>query len=144
MSRLHKFIILLPLLYSLLFSFAVYIGVNSAARALTPEARQLMMQEPFDLFTATLFNLLPGGIISLILLNYGRSHPEKSGNTLILCFCSLAVATLMSLYILQFYYSTLNPEISGLPLLMYGFPVTYLFGLFIGWAAGLLIVGLRK
>ena len=140
MSKNQKLVIGFPIVYSLLLSLFVFVQVNLASSDLTSEAKELLVQTPGQFLISTLLLLIPNVILSFFLMSFGRSHPNEKKNLVILCLSSLAIATLMSVSVWVFFYSGF-PHV---PVVVFGFPVTYFFGMSIGYVLGIIGIGLRR
>jgi len=140
MTRNQKFIVALPFVYSCFLSLIIFVQVNALSSELTSEAKDLLVQTPARLLISTFLLLLPNLLLSFFLLAYARAHPNGGKDTLILCLSSLVVATVLSCAIWVFYYIAF----SRIPVLVFGFPVIYFFGMAIGYVVGLVGLGLQR
>lgn len=136
MTRSQKFIIILPLVYSCLLSLLIFFQGS----LFYTEVKNLLAQTSFQFLGSTFLLLIPNILLSFFILGYIRAHPTEEKNPLILCISSLTIATLMSCSIWIFFYKT----IAHIPIIVYGFPVTYFFGMCIGYVVGIVGLGLGK
>jgi len=114
--------------------------VNLSPSELTRQAEGLLINNPVHFLSATFFLLMPNLLLSFFLFGYIKAHPDEKRNPLILCVFSLACATLLSASIWIFLYT----EFSQIPLLVFGFPMTYFLGMSAGYVIGLLILGVKR
>lgn len=140
MTKNQKFTTGLPIVYSCFLSLIIFFQVNQFQSDLTSQAKDLLVQTPVQFLTSTFFLLIPNLLLSFFLLSYMRAHPDEEKLALILCLSSLVVATLMSCSIWIFFYAAF----SSVPVIVFGFPVTYFFGMCIGYVIGLVWIGLNR
>jgi hypothetical protein len=140
MTKNQKLISISPLIYSCFLSLLVFLQVHLFSSDLTAEAKGLLVNTPLQFLGSTFFLLIPNLLLSFFLMVYANAHPEDENGLLILCISSLVFATLMSFSIWIFFYT----EFSRVPVIVFGFPVTYFFGMCIGYVVGVVGIELRR
>lgn len=140
MTRNQKIIVLIPIFFSCVLSLLIFLQVNLFSTALTAQAQELLGSAPLQFLTATFFLLIPNLILSFFLFSYIKAHPHEEKNPLLLCLCSLSVAILFCFSIWIYYYTAFSQVL----VIIFGFPVTYFFGISIGYVAGVLGIGLKR
>lgn len=142
-TKFQRFTIFLPILYSLVFAIFLLIVVSLTSGALTGEAADLLQEKLPSFVAATMLLLLPSSLLSILLYGYVQAKPDNERNPFILCLCSLIVATLLSGYMWLFFYIGWETG-AQVPVVVYGFPVTFFFGICIGFVIGLLWIVWKK
>ena len=140
----YRWIIALPLLYSLLFPLVNLFYVESHSQELSGSGQSLLSMGGGRLLWASLLLFFPNSLLSFFLMTFRRSYPESTGKAFFLCLFSLIGGTLPVMGIYFLYYSDLAATGNDITGLMYGFPMVYLLGMMTAWFVGLILTQLRK
>ena len=140
MTKNQKTIVLIPILFSCFLSLFIFLLVHVFSSSLTRQAQELLGNEPAQFLTATFFLLIPNLMLSFFLFSYIKAHPQEEKYPLLLCLSSLSIAVLFCFSIWIFYYTAFSQVL----VVVFGFPVTYFFGMSIGYVVGVLAIGLKR
>jgi len=133
-------ILWIPVWFALAFIVLNYFFVGLLQQALTPQAEQMYQEMQGQLFLASFLFLFPNLLLSFLLWAYMKNHAPANRDLYILCLTSIAIGFVPQLFIYGAYYSLWYETGAHLPVVMFGFPFVYLFGMMMGWVIGLWLV----
>lgn len=140
MAASRRWILLIPIVFSLAWILFNYIWVFSQEAALTDPGRITLKGRQGMFFVSNLLILLPNFLLSFLLWTYIKTAEKGTKEALILCFFAIGGGFLPQIFLSIAYYDLWYQEGDHLPLIVYGFPFTYLIGMMAGWVIGLAVV----
>jgi hypothetical protein len=132
----------IPIWFALGFILFNYILIGTTEKVLTPQAEEVYQQNTLQLLMASSLLLFPNFFLSFLLWTYMKNSKPSNKQLYILCFSSIGVGFLMQISIYIAYYTLWYDTGSTIPVVMFGFPFVYLFGVLIGWVIGLWIAAM--